>query len=155
VNGALVKDYLEWSARYFKAVSTITVAPEDLTNAPTSMAPTGTPDYNYDVVYGLDAPLTYDIDVARPVGERIINLSYGGAPIGAGQEFALAINNYRQSGGGNFPGVKEAPVLSNSQQEIRQRIIDYVLATGTLDPAVFSQQNWRLVVNGEPLTVTA
>ena len=155
VNGALVKDYLEWSARYFKAVSTITVAPQDLTNAPTSMAPAGTPDYNYDVVYGLDAPLTYDIDVARPVGERIINLSYGGAPVGPGQEFALAINNYRQSGGGNFPGVKEAPVLSNSQQEIRQRIIDYVLATGTLDPAVFSQQNWRLVVNGEPLTVTA
>ncbi|WP_247041858.1 5'-nucleotidase C-terminal domain-containing protein [Arthrobacter rhizosphaerae] len=155
VDGALVKDYLEWSARYFKAVSTITVAPQDLTNAPTSMAPAGTPDYNYDVVYGLDAPLTYDIDVARPVGERIINLSYGGASIGPGQEFALAINNYRQSGGGNFPGVKEAPLLSNSQQEIRQRIIDYVLATGTLDPAVFSQQNWRLVVNGEPLTVTA
>ncbi|WP_458111623.1 5'-nucleotidase C-terminal domain-containing protein [Arthrobacter sp. R1-13] len=155
VNGALVKDYLEWSARYFKAVSTASVAPQDLTNAPTSMAPAGTPDYNYDVVYGLDAPLTYDIDVALPVGERIINLSYGGEPIGPGQEFALAINNYRQSGGGNFPGVKEAPLLSNSQQEIRQRIIDYVLARGTLDAAVFSQQNWRLVVNGEPLTVTA
>ena len=155
VNGALIKDYLEWSARYFKPVSTLTVVPQDLTNAPTSMAPRGTPDYNYDVVYGLDAPLSYDIDVARPVGERIVNLSYGGAPIVAGQEFALAINNYRQSGGGNFPGVKDAPVLSNSQQEIRQRIIDYVVTKGILDATMFTQDNWRLVVNGEPLTVTA
>jgi 2',3'-cyclic-nucleotide 2'-phosphodiesterase/3'-nucleotidase len=67
----------------------------------------------------------------------------------------LAINNYRQSGGGNFPAVKNAPVLSNSQQEIRQRIIDYVVDRGTLDVAVFSQANWRLTVNGAPLTVTA
>ena len=62
----------------------------------------------------------------------------------------MAINNYRQSGGGNFPAVKTAPVLSNSQQEIRQRIIDYVVARGTLDAAVFSQSNWRLTVNGAP-----
>ncbi|WP_349627176.1 hypothetical protein [Arthrobacter sp. C9C5] len=46
-------------------------------------------------------------------------------------------------------------MLSNSQQEIRQRIIDYVVARGTLDAAVFSQSNWRLTVNGAPLTVTA
>ena len=46
-------------------------------------------------------------------------------------------------------------MLSNSQQEIRQRIIDYVVDRGTLDVAVFSQANWRLTVNGAPLTVTA
>jgi 2',3'-cyclic-nucleotide 2'-phosphodiesterase/3'-nucleotidase len=155
VTGAQVKEYLEWSARYFKTVLTTTVAAQHLTNAPTTMAPNGTPDYNYDVVYGLDAPLNYDIDVARPVGERITNLSYGGRPISMNQEFALAINNYRQSGGGNFPAVREATVLSNSQQEIRQRIIDYVVAKGTLDAAVFSQNNWRLVVNGQPLAVMA
>ena len=155
LTGAQLKGYLEWSARYFNAVSTATVAPHDLTNASTPTAPRGTPDYNYDVVYGLDAPLTYDIDLARAVGDRIVNLSYAGRPVAAGQEFALAINSYRQSGGGNFPGVREAPVLSNSQQEIRQRIIDYVLAHKTLDAAVFSQDNWRLVVNGQPLRVTA
>lgn len=155
VTGAQVKEYLEWSARYFKTVLTATVAAQHLTNAPTTMAPNGTPDYNYDVVYGLDAPLNYDIDVARPAGERITNLSYGGHPIAVDQEFALAINNYRQSGGGNFPAVREAPVLTNSQREIRQRIIDYVVANGTLDAAVFSQNNWRLVVNGQPLAVTA
>ena len=155
VTGAQVKDYLEWSAQYFKAVSASSARAADITNAVTAMAPGGTPDYNYDVVYGLDAPLNYEIDLAKPVGERITGLSYGGEALRADQEFALAINNYRQSGGGNFPAVKTAPVLSNSQQEIRQRIIDYVVDTGTLDVAVFSQDNWRLTVNGQALTVTA
>ncbi|MCB5292736.1 bifunctional metallophosphatase/5'-nucleotidase [Arthrobacter sp. SO3] len=154
VTGAQVKDYLEWSAQYFKPVSGTTARAADVTNAVTATAPGGTPDYNYDVVYGLDAPLTYEIDLAKPVGERITGLSYGGEALRMDQEFALAINNYRQSGGGNFPAVKTAPVLSNSQQEIRQRIIDYVVANGTLDVAVFSQDNWRLTVNGAALTVT-
>ncbi|SDP36717.1 2',3'-cyclic-nucleotide 2'-phosphodiesterase / 3'-nucleotidase [Arthrobacter sp. ok909] len=155
VTGAQVKDYLEWSAQYFKPVTGTTARAEDVTNAVTAVAPNGTPDYNYDVVYGLDAPLNYEIDLARPAGDRIANLSYGGQTLRPEQEFALAINNYRQSGGGNFPAVKTAPVLSNSQQEIRQRIIDYVVDHGTLDVAVFSQANWRLTVNGAPLTVTA
>ncbi|WP_454699063.1 bifunctional metallophosphatase/5'-nucleotidase [Arthrobacter humicola] len=153
VTGAQVKAYLEWSAQYFKPVTGTTAGAADVTNSVTPTAPGGTPDYNYDVVYGLDAPLTYDIDLARPVGSRISNLSYGGEALRADQEFAMAINNYRQSGGGNFPGVKTAPVLSNSQQEIRQRIIDYVVDSGTLDAALFSRSDWRLVVNGQPLTV--
>lgn len=155
VTGAQVKAYLEWSAQYFRPVGGTTARAQDVTNAVTALAPNGTPDYNYDVVYGLDAPLNYEIDLARPAGDRIMNLTYGGAPVPAGKEFAMAINNYRQSGGGNFPAVKTAPVLSNSQQEIRQRVIDYVVAHGTLDAAVFSQSNWRLTVNGQPLTVTA
>ena len=154
VTGAQVKAYLEWSAQYFKPVTATTARAQDVTNAVTATAPNGTPDYNYDVVYGLDAPLNYEIDLARPAGDRIANLSYGGKALAPEQEFALAINNYRQSGGGNFPAVKSAPVLSNSQQEIRQRIIDYVVDRGTLDVAVFSQANWRLTVNGAPLTVT-
>ena len=62
----------------------------------------------------------------------------------------MAINNYRQTGGGNFPAVKTAPVLSNGQQEIRQRIIDYVVAHGTLDAAVFSQSNWLSSIGQRP-----
>ncbi|MGO4804070.1 5'-nucleotidase C-terminal domain-containing protein [Arthrobacter sp. 2MCAF15] len=155
VTGAQVKAYLEWSAQYFKPVTSTTARAQDVTNAVTAAAPNGTPDYNYDVVYGLDAPLDYEIDLARPAGDRIANLSYGGQALRPEQEFALAINNYRQSGGGNFPAVKSAPVLSNSQREIRQRIIDYVVDRGTLDVATFSQANWRLTVNGAPLTVTA
>ena len=36
----------------------------------TPTAPGGTPDYNYDIMGGLDARLTYDIDIAKDPGSR-------------------------------------------------------------------------------------
>ncbi|MHA7210862.1 bifunctional metallophosphatase/5'-nucleotidase [Arthrobacter sp. MDT1-65] len=142
LTGAQVKDYLEYSAKYF--VQTAPGAPVDpatLTNAG------GTPDYNYDMMSGV----SYDIDISKPVGQRIVNLSYGGAPIDPAQRFAVATNNYRQSGGGNFPHIATAPVLVNQTTEIRQLLIDYLIAEGTIDPATFSEENWKLTRNGEPV----
>ena len=156
LTGAQVKDYLEYSSRYFKQVSgTGPFAPEDLTNAVTDTAPNGTPDYNYDIMGGLDAALTYDIDLAQDPGQRIVNLSYDGSAIDPGGEFVIAINNYRQSGGGNFPHVTSAPVVYNRQIEIRQMLIDWVSAQGVIDPSTFSAIDWRLVSDGNPVTVTA
>jgi len=154
VTGKDVKDYLEYSARYFKACTKTTATMDELTNAVTPTAPNGTPDYNYDAVAGLDAPLTYDIDLAQPVGSRITNLAYGGVPVAPEQEFAMAVNNYRQSGGGGFPAVSTAPVVYNRQNEIRQLIIDWVTEHGTIDPAGFASVDWKLVANGEPITVS-
>ena len=154
VTGKDVKDYLEYSARYFKQVTTTTATMDQVTNAVTPTAPNGTPDYNYDAVAGLDAPLTYDIDIAKPVGSRIANLAYGGVPVTDAQEFAMAVNNYRQSGGGGFPAVSTAPVVYNRQNEIRQLLIDWVTAHHTIDPADFASVDWRLVSNGQPMTIS-
>lgn len=157
LTGAQVKAYLEKSAEYFKpALAPGTYPAASLTNAATPTAPNGTPDYNYDVMGGLDQPLTYDIDLAQPVGSRIVGLAYGGVPVTDTQEFVVAINNYRQSGGGNFPGVTTAPVVYNRQVEIRQLLIDWVSANQVVDPAVFSSTNpdWQLTSGGTPLTVT-
>ncbi|MCC3290818.1 MULTISPECIES: bifunctional UDP-sugar hydrolase/5'-nucleotidase [unclassified Arthrobacter] len=142
MTGAQVKEYLEYSAKYFTQTAPgAPVDPATLTNAG------GTPDYNYDMMSGVD----YDIDISRPVGERIVNLSFNGAPVDPAQRFAVATNNYRQSGGGNFPHISTAPVLVNQQTEIRQLLIDYVVAQGTVDPADFAENNWRLVRNGVPV----
>ncbi|MFD7653430.1 bifunctional metallophosphatase/5'-nucleotidase [Actinosynnema sp. NPDC059797] len=148
LTGAQLKDYLERSASYFKAVGTPGPhQPDALTNAG------GTPDYLYDVAAGLDAPLTYDIDLAKPVGQRVVGLAYGGTPVAPDQAFAVAVNNYRQSGGGNFPHVATAPVLHNRQLEIRQLLIEWVRERGEIDPAAFSSTDWRLVVDGAPVVV--
>jgi 2',3'-cyclic-nucleotide 2'-phosphodiesterase/3'-nucleotidase len=155
VTGAQVKDYLEYSARYFKPVTTTGPVPmDDVTNAVTETAPNGTPDYNFDSVAGLDADLTYDIDLAKPVGQRITNLAYGGVPVAGPEQFVLAVNNYRQSGGGGFPHVSTAPVVYNRQVEIRQLLIDWVTAHQVIDPAAFASSDWRLVSNGSPITIT-
>ncbi|MEO6512055.1 MAG: 5'-nucleotidase C-terminal domain-containing protein [Nocardioides sp.] len=157
VTGAQVKDYLEFSMRYFKQVTGPgPFALADVTNAvtETAPAPNGTPDYNFDTVAGLDAPLTYNVDIAQPVGLRIKNLAYAGVAVDPAQEFVMAINNYRQSGGGGFPHVATAPVVYNRQNEIRQLLIDWVLVNHEIDPADFASPDWKLVSNGSAITVT-
>jgi 2',3'-cyclic-nucleotide 2'-phosphodiesterase/3'-nucleotidase len=155
MTGAQVKDYLEFSAQYFKQVTGAGPFPSDqVTNAPTSTAPGGTPDYNYDIMGGLAKPLTYKIDIAKPVGSRITDLQYDGAAVAADQQFVVAVNNYRQSGGGNFPHVKTAPVVYNRQVEIRQLMIDYVTANGQVNPSAFHTTDWSLTSNGTPVAVT-
>ncbi|NUS40805.1 MAG: bifunctional metallophosphatase/5'-nucleotidase, partial [Terrabacter sp.] len=149
LTGAQVKDYLEKSAGYFKQVSgSGPFAAADITRAG------GTPDYNYDIMGGLDADLTYDIDIAQPAGSRIVGLSYAGAPVASDARFVIAINNYRQSGGGGFPHVTAAPVVYNRQIEIRQLLIDWATAHKVIDPATFSSKDWKLVSNGSTVTVT-
>ena len=153
--GAQVKAYLEKSAEYFKQVTGAgPFTADQVTNAVTVVAPGGTPDYNYDVMGGLDAPLTYDIDVAQGPGSRIVNLAYAGKPIDPAAEFVVAINNYRQSGGGGFPGVTTAPVVHNAQQEVRQLIIDWVTSHQVIDPAAFASMDWKLVWNGATVLIS-
>jgi 2',3'-cyclic-nucleotide 2'-phosphodiesterase/3'-nucleotidase len=155
MTGAQVKDYLEFSARYFKQVTGAGPFPSDqVTNAPTATAPGGTPDYNYDIMGGLAKPLAYKIDIAKAVNSRIIDLQYDGVAVAADQQFVVAVNNYRQSGGGNFPWVKAAPVVYNRQVEIRQLMIDYVTANGQVDPSTFHTTDWSLTANGTPVVVT-
>jgi len=154
LTGSQVKAFLEKSAEYFQKVTgTGPFTPDQLTNAVTPEAPTGTPDYNYDVVGGLDAPLTYDIDIAQDPGSRVVNLAYDGAPVDPAGHFVVAINNYRQSGGGGFPGVTTAPVVHNAQEEIRQLIIDWVTSHAVIDPRVFAGNNWSLVSSGQPVRI--
>jgi len=152
--GAEVLAYLEKSVTYFKQViGTGPFTPDQLTNAVTVVAPAGTPDYNYDVMGGLDARLTYDIDVSKAPGSRILKLQYAGADINLAGKFVVAINNYRQSGGGEFPGVTTAPVVHNAQQEVRQLIIDWVTSHQVIDPPAFASMDWQLVSGGIPVTI--
>ncbi|MFJ8359589.1 bifunctional metallophosphatase/5'-nucleotidase [Streptomyces sp. NPDC093984] len=142
MTGAQLRAYLEYSAEYF--VQTAADAPVDvekLTNAG------GRPDYNYDYVSGL----AYDIDIARPAGSRIRNLSFNGAALDDGQQFVLAVNNYRANGGGAFPYVASARELWSESTEIRTRIAEWVTAKGVLDPKDFASVDWRLTRDGTPV----
>lgn len=148
LTGAQLKEYLEFSARYFTQVpATGDVDPETITNAVVDGVPNGIPDYNFDILSGVD----YDIDVSQPAGSRIVGLSYEGVPVADDARFVVAVNNYRRSGGGGFPAISTAPVVYNEQLEIRQLLIERAQEIGVIDPAEFFVENWRLVRNGEPL----
>ncbi|MGY1793965.1 bifunctional metallophosphatase/5'-nucleotidase [Geodermatophilus sp. SYSU D00525] len=142
LTGAQVRAHLEKSAGYFAQVpATGDVDLETVTNAG------GLPDYNYDVLSGVD----YDLDVSRPAGQRVTRLEFDGRPVADGDRFVVAVNNYRRSGGGGFPGISTAPVVYDEQREIRQLLIDWAQDRQVIDPADFHDLNWQLVRAGEPL----
>ena len=142
LTGAQLKDYLEYSAAYFyEQTMPGPYTPDDVAGTK--------PDYNYDVIFGL----SYDIDISQPAGSRIVNLQHGGMPIDPTAEFAVAINNYRQNGGGGFPNVVDAPILWNPLADIREGIIDWVKAEQIIDPAQFASVDWRLVYGTESVVI--
>src|SRR5215471_419679 len=130
ISGAQLRAYLEQSARYFR-----TSADGRIDIDPTI------PGFNYDIVGGAD----YTIDLSKPVGQRIVTLKVAGRPVVPTDTFTMALNNYRQSGGGGFAMLRGAPVVYDRQQEIRQLLIDEVRAKGTLRPSDYFHPNWRIV----------
>ena len=146
LTGAQIKDYLEESATRFEAVSS---------PGPWSPEDVGGGGYCYDVVYGLTDRISYDIDLSEPEGERIENLSYGGAPIDPAAEFVVAINNYRHDGGCGYPHVSDQPdVYPVPNSEIIELIISFFEEVETLthDPGIFSV-DWQLTYDGTPIDV--
>jgi 2',3'-cyclic-nucleotide 2'-phosphodiesterase/3'-nucleotidase len=142
MTGAQMKAYLEFSANYFvQTAPDAAVDPAKLTNA------NGTPDYNYDVVSGL----SYEIDIAKPAGSRVTGVRFEGQPLADDAKFVFAVNNYRANGGGNFPHVAAAPVLWSNSEEIRNTMIAWVKAKGSIDPAAFAGVDWKLTRNGTPV----
>jgi 2',3'-cyclic-nucleotide 2'-phosphodiesterase (5'-nucleotidase family) len=130
ISGAQLRAYLEQSARYFRTSS----------GGRADIDPS-VPGFNYDIVSGVD----YTIDLTKPVGERIVTLDFNGRPVAAADTFTMALNNYRQSGGGGFAMLRGAPVIYDRQQEIRQLLIDEVRSKGTLRPGDYFHPNWRIV----------
>ncbi|HMG71680.1 MAG TPA: 5'-nucleotidase C-terminal domain-containing protein [Gemmatimonadaceae bacterium] len=136
ITGKQLRDYLEFSSRYYRTPASATAA---LATDPQI------PGYNFDIMSGVD----YVIDVSRPIGSRITRLDYKGAPVRDTDSFTMALNNYRQTGGGGYAMLSGAPVVYDKQQEIRQLLIDEVKQRGTIRQADYFTPNWRLVRGGD------
>jgi len=107
------------------------------------------PSYNFDIIDGVE----YQIDLSQPAkydsstGEvvnadanRIVNLSYNGAPLDMAAEFIIATNNYRAGGGGNFPGATEETTVFEGPDTNRDVIVRYIVEKGTISPR--ADNNW-------------
>ncbi len=134
LSGTALKAWLEKSANVFNQVDPASAADQMLVN-------THVPNYQFDVIDGV----TYEIDVTRPVGDRIRNLRHAGKPVAPADSFLLASNNYRAGGASGFPGSGEtAPTLLAKPTENRAILTDYLRARGTLTRARDgADRNWR------------
>ena len=131
-----------WSTR--RSTSSRSPAParspiDHVTNAVTPTAPNGTPDYNYDIVGGLDAPL----DLRH---RHRASRSARGSPTSRTAASPVDRRPAVRDGGQQLPPVRrrqlparqDGPVVYNAQVEIRQLLIDWVNANGVIDPADFA-----------------
>ena len=78
-----------------------------------------------------------------PQARRIVNLQFKGQPLDEAMRFVVVTNNYRASGGGNFPGLDGQNIILDAPDENREALVQYMRATGTLDPA--ADDNWRIL----------
>ncbi len=141
ITGAQLKDWLERSAGIFNQI-TPGGADQVLLNP-------DFPSYNFDVIDGV----TYEIDLSQPSkfdpkgvlldegANRIVNLMHAGAPVDPAAEFVVATNNYRASGGGDFPGAAGDTIVFEAPDTNRDVIVRYIVAQGTINPS--ADANWR------------
>ena len=129
ISGQQLRAYLEQSARYYRTAGDGTV----------SVDPT-IPGFNFDIVAGAD----YTLDVSHQAGQRVTRLEVNGKAVQPSDSFTMALNNYRQTGGGGYAMLSGAPVVYDKQQEIRQLLVDEVRRRGTIVPSDYFTRNWRI-----------
>ncbi len=144
LNGKDIKNWLEMTAGMFNTIDPNSSEDTELLN--TNFAA-----FNFDTLDGV----TYEIDVTVPPkydaegnminenSSRIVNLKYKDEDVAENDEFLVITNNYRASGGGNFPiFTNDDCVIFISSDETRQIISDYVKAKGTINPE--ADNNWSI-----------
>ena len=129
--GAQIKAALEHSARFF--------LPYESGKTPAELIDRSVPGYNFDLAEGV----AYEIDLARPIGDRIRNLTFQGAPLAPDRKLRVSLNNYRYNGGGGYAMFAGAPIVARPSGEIRDLIIDWVERHHTIPPEPTG--NWRIV----------
>ncbi|MBA4216423.1 MAG: bifunctional 2',3'-cyclic-nucleotide 2'-phosphodiesterase/3'-nucleotidase [Methylibium sp.] len=107
IKGSDLKAWLETSAKQFAQIDPTSTAVQDL-------VPSYSTIFNFDVFYAEGNALTYQVDVTKPVGSRIVNLRYQGQPVADSADFIVATNDYRASGGGGFPGIDGSKTIYKS-----------------------------------------
>ena len=127
LTGSQVREWLEMSAGQFNQIDPESTEAQTLINS-------DFPSYNFDVIDGV----TYQIDLTQPNkynkdgsvanadANRIVDLQFDGKAIDEEQVFLVVSNNYRASGGGNFPAVNGENVAIKAPNENRQVVADYI-----------------------------
>ena len=129
VTGKELKAYMEWAAACYN-----TWKPGDIN---VSFDPEK-PGYLYDMFYGVD----YEINLSKPAGERIENVTFQGQPLRDDQVLKLAVNNYRYSSGIKAQNLAAGKRDWESSNSIRDMIVEYFDKNSPVAPEV--DNNWKI-----------
>ncbi|WP_374517163.1 bifunctional 2',3'-cyclic-nucleotide 2'-phosphodiesterase/3'-nucleotidase [Undibacterium squillarum] len=139
IKGSDLKAWLETAAKQFAQINPALTTEQDL-------VPSYGTIYNYDVFYADNNALQYQIDVTKPAGSRIVNLSYQGKAIADTDDFIVATNDYRAGGGGSVPGIDGSKTIIKSPDANQAVVAAYLKKAGKLTLANNgSGQSWSFV----------
>ena len=143
IKGADLKAWLETSAKQFAQINPALAGEQDL-------VPSYSTIYNFDVFYGENNALTYQIDVTKPGGSRIVKLSYLGKAVLDTDDFIVATNDYRAGGGGNVPGIDGSKTIIRSPDANQAIVSRYLRQIGKTSGKVTlaangSARSWSFV----------
>ncbi|MCR5661850.1 MAG: 5'-nucleotidase C-terminal domain-containing protein [bacterium] len=100
--------------------------------------------YEFDTFQGLN----YEVDISKPVGNRIVNVVYKGKPLAVDQELVMVLNSYRYGqlvGEGliNAENLLYDSVDSSDSPNIRTMITEYIAKRGKISPEC--DHNWKII----------
>ena len=131
VSGQQLKAFLEHASRYYNVF-----APG------TPVVNQAVPGYNFDAVAG--PGFRYTIDLSQPVGRRV-GMSWQGRPVQPSDSFTLALNSYRQEGGGGFAMLKDSRVVYDRGESVRDLLVEAIRRGQTIRPAQYFSASWGLL----------
>lgn len=100
--------------------------------------------YSYDSYGGVN----YKIDISKPVGKRIVDLTFKGKPLADDQELTLAVSNYRYGQMVQEKLITPADVVDSSDNwgqigTIRSMISEYIQKHKTIAPKTYGE--WSII----------
>ncbi|MEL3899215.1 bifunctional metallophosphatase/5'-nucleotidase [Treponema phagedenis] len=136
MSGENLLKYMEWSARYYNTTKEgdVTISFDPNIRA-----------YNYDMFDGI----TYNIDISKPAGSRIVDAKINGAPIDPKKIYKVAVNNYRFGTLQKLGLATPEDVYFDSYEtmqdagRIRDLIVQHVKQKKNISPKV--NNNWKLI----------
>ncbi|RYM02877.1 bifunctional metallophosphatase/5'-nucleotidase [Sporolactobacillus sp. THM7-7] len=133
ISGCDMLEALERSASYFKQYSGGSIEVSDAFTTPKPQH------YNYDMWEGID----YVIDISKPEGRRITELTYRGKPVERKGTYDVVMNNYRAGGGGNYFMFRNKPVIKDIPIDVTEIIANEILEKKVIKATV--NNNWKLI----------
>jgi len=131
MTGRQLRAVLEQSAHYFRG--SFPGGP------PSAWIDADFPPYDYYVAEGV----TYALDLSRPLGSRIVDLRYRGAPVGDSDVYRVATSNYLANGAAEYSMLGTAKVVARSTVDLRELLVQWLRRNRRLPET--SDGNWRLL----------
>ena len=128
VTGAEMKAYMEWAAECWNQWQ-----PGDI-NISFNPDKAG---YLHDHFIGLN----YEVNLSKPAGQRIENVTFKGQPLTDDQVLTLCVNDYR------YTGLKNEGIISGEKEwessaSVRDMLVAYLAEHDPLEPVV--DNNWKI-----------